>query len=107
VRRASCRDEPHAKHATRCRAETVFGRLSVDEKLAARSDSVCRHRTIAATFFARDEHKADVSATRGAQALRGRDLRGENAFRVAGATPIEHAILFTTGEKRRHAVEVR
>ena len=73
-----------AQDAARRQAEAVVGRLAVDQKPApvgapAFGDS----RAVAAALLADDEQQADARLAVAPQPLGGRDLRGEDALRVA------------------------
>ena len=101
------RGQADAEAAARRRAEAKIGRLAVDQESRFRGDAVGGLRAVAAALFAADEHQSDARLAFRAQPLGGGDLRGENAFRIARAAPIELAVLDAAREERRHAVEVR
>ena len=93
VRRAAARAQPHA---TARRASRAPSRLSVGSPLIRNltPPGACAFadaRAVAAALLADDEQQADARFARRAQSLDRRDLRGENAFRVARAAAVEHA----------------
>ena len=60
MRRAALGAEVVAQSAPRADAETVVGRLAVDQKFRSRGQGLCGLRTIAAPLFADDEQQPDV-----------------------------------------------
>ena len=64
-------------------------------------------RAVAAALLADDEQQADARLAVAPQPLGRRDLRGENALRVARAAAVQPIALDAARKERRHAVEVR
>ena len=108
VRGAAAGAQPEPEDAARREAETVVGRLAVDQKpRAAIAAAVVRHaRAVAAALLADDEHQADARFAVAPQLLGRRDLRRENPFRVARAAAEQPVAFDAAGKERRHAVEM-
>ncbi len=68
---------------------------------------VRRAGAVAAALLADDEQQADARFAGAPQPIDGRDLRRENALRVARSAPDDASALEAAREKRRDAVEVR
>src|SRR5688500_15403134 len=69
--------------------------------------SVRDHGPFTAPLFADDEQQSDARVSGRAEALGGRDLHGQDPFRVAGAASVQDAVCLAAREERRHAVVVR
>jgi hypothetical protein len=106
VRGLAGRGQSNAEGSARRRTETKVGGLAVDQEARLRGDAIGGLRAIAAALFAADEDQSDARLAFGSQTLSGRDLRGEDAFRIAGAAAIQRAVLDTAGEKRRHTIKM-
>src|SRR5687768_5729362 len=100
------RGESHAVTAACRRSEPQIGGLAVDQESRFRADTIRGFRTVAAPLFAADEHQADARFTFGPQPLRRRELRGENALRIARTAAVQLAVFDAAWEERRHAVKV-
>ena len=108
MRRAPAGAQLEAQDAARGEAEPVVGRLAVDQKpAAAGAASFAAARAVAAALLADDEHQADARFAVAPQAIGRRDLRRQNALRIARAAPVQPIAVDAARKERRHAVEVR
>ena len=107
VRRAPARHQPEPQGAARRQRQPVVGRLAVDEEPRTRRREVRRARAVAAALLADDEQQADALLAGAPQAVDGRDLRREDALRIARAAAEDASALEPARKKRRDAVEVR
>ena len=106
VRGLARRGQSNAEGSARRRSETQIGGLAVDQEARLRGDAIGGLRAIAAALFAADEHQSDARLACGSQTLSGRNLRGEDALRIARSSPIELAVLDTARKEGRDAIEM-
>src|SRR5688500_17630420 len=102
MRGLAARGQAHAIAAACRRAESKIGWLAVDQESRFRTDAIRRFRAVAAALFAADEHQPDARLAFRPQPLGGRDLRRENALRIARAAAIQPAVFDAAWEKRRN-----
>src|SRR5580765_6794380 len=107
MRRATRRRKTHAIDAPRRRCQSIIGRLAVDQILRTPGKRVCGLRAVAAALLAGDEHQSDAPLARLSQTLSRRNLRDQNAFRVARAATVKPPVCFAAWKERRYAVEMR
>jgi hypothetical protein len=93
---------PWARSSTRSapfggEGEAVVGGLAVDEEARAARVAVGDLRTGGVALLADDEEQAHLHA-RVAQALGRGDLRGDDAFGVAGAAAVEELVVLGAGK---------
>ncbi len=106
---AAGRSEADAERALRARGQEVVGRLAVDEEAAVACPRVRvgGARAVARHLFVNREEQSDLFYTFGAQSLGGRDLRGDDALRVARAAARDEFVVLARSDVRRHGVHVR
>src|SRR5438067_6443364 len=71
------------ENPARRETEAIVSRLAVDQETAAVGSLVRGPRAVAPPLFADDKDQTDAPFALADQPIRGRDLRGENAFRIA------------------------
>src|SRR5439155_4617052 len=98
--------ELHAQYAARGEAEPAVGGFAVHQKLATVRPCIRDARPVASSLLPDHEEQPDARLTLRPERLDGRDLRGQNSFRVARAAAVEPIALEAAREKWRHTVEM-
>src|SRR2546426_2979596 len=98
--------ELYAKHAARGEAESAVGGFAVHQKLATVRPCIRDARPVASSFLPDHEEQPDARFTVRPERLDGRDLGGQNSFRVARAAAVQPIALEAAREKWRHTVEM-
>jgi hypothetical protein len=98
MRHASRSGNLNPQRPFRSQRDAVLGRFAVDQILACmrwltRRELIGRLCAQTVALFAHHKQQSDVN-TLLAQPFRGRDLRRDNAFGVAGASPVNAANVF-------------
>src|SRR5580698_1653135 len=106
MRHASFGDQLHAQRALRGQRQPVLRRFAVDEKLRTARLLVGYSCALAVAFLTHQEQQADVNPF-GFQLLRCRNLRDDDALRVARTAAVDAVFGLLRRNVGRHRIHVR
>ena len=110
MRHASLGDHFHAQRSLRRECDAVLGGLAIHQKSAAIAETrgifIGHLRAQAVALFAHHEQQSNVNSLL-AQSFRSRDLRGDDALRIARPAAVNAPRIFRRRNERRNRIHVR